>query len=134
MLEFRPVKSGRGGIGGSGKKNAKKWPSRSKLRQVSPKQRKRTEDLKDKLEVLLAKQHEIYGTERCEMGFALGEKCPEDSPFVVDHVGTRNQSDADRFGNLQVLCIFHNGIKGSKRIDFRPHRMKLELEELDEQN
>jgi len=105
---------------------------RKGLKPRSEKQAVRTEDLKDKLETLLQKQMELYGTTRCEAGFAgWNGKCPPGSPLVVDHVNTRNIKDPDRLENLQVVCWAHNGVKGSKRLNFRPQIMIDALKELD---
>lgn len=104
------------------------------LRKVSKKQRRRTETLKGKLAEMLSVQHEIYGTERCERGFSfrnMGLKADCSGDLVADHVGTRNQDDADRYENLQVLCWGCNSAKGSKRGDYRPAVMRERMKELD---
>ena len=132
-LESRPVKSKNGGIGGSCTKNTSKPMKRSFLRPVSPKQAKRTAGLQEKLEVMLNLQMELYGTTRCELGFAGFSKCLPDSPLVFDHVRGRNQNNADRYENGQVACWHCNGIKGSKKWDGRSEKMVKRLIELDKE-
>lgn len=108
--------------------------SPKRLRRTSPKQRKRTDVLQDKLEILKKTQTDLYGAPCCETTSGVVEwkhKCPGKYPLVVDHVGTRNQVDADRFANLQLLCTWCNYQKGSVRIDFRPQEMRDALRALD---
>lgn len=103
---------------------------RSRLRKVSKKQAKRNRVLRSKLEVVLGVQHEIYGTTRCEAGFK-GWKDGCFGDLVLDHVQTRQAQNPDGYENLQVLCVAHNGLKGSKRgLDFRPQEMIDKMREL----
>jgi hypothetical protein len=125
MIELRKAK----GRGIGFKRDPDKKPSR--LRRVSKKQAKRNRALKGKLGEILAIQHELYGTERCEAG-AQGWKPGCFDTLVLDHVETRNGVDSDRYENLQVLCVAHNGLKGSVRgLDFRPKEMVERMKELD---
>lgn len=110
--DFKPPilrlgKLSNGGIGGGGGKNPKKMKSTNR------KQRKRTVSLKDKLQVHLSLQLAKYGRNFC---VCCGKYKP---PFVLDHVNTRNQSDADRNENLQIMNQQDNIQKGSVRKDYR---------------
>jgi len=134
MFEMRPVK-GRGGIGGHRREGIPK----KVMKQVSPKQRKRTNGLHDKLENILKAQDRIYGKRICEASKGHEDwkfRCPSlDGRYyglVFDHVETRNEENADRYANGQALCTWCNFQKGSVRgLDFRSPAMKAACEELD---
>ena len=120
---------GRGGIGGGGQKNAKEPLKRSKLRQVSPKQRKRTQALQVKLKRMKIVQ-EMYGYQaHCQI--CLGRVC-KNEVLLAEHVETRNEWDADRFENLGIAGWKCNKAKGSVRTgDYRPEWFKAEMIKLD---
>jgi len=101
-----------------------------RIRFQSKKQRKRTEGLQQKLQVILDVQDKIYGSMGCEaQRFGYEHKCS--GVLFADHVNTRNRFKADQYKNLQAICSNANMKKGSRRIDFRSERMKKEMEELD---
>lgn len=97
---------------------------RAMINPVSEKQQVRTDELKAKLLILLAKQHELYGTERCEAGYK-GEPGDCYGDLVWDHVIPRSRfpENVDGYSNAQVLCWFHNGKKSSRVTDYRPQVM-----------
>jgi len=111
------------------------------LRKVSKKQAKRTRGLKNKLAVLLEMQDKIYGQTTCERQrfarvYQAGipvEGCLRFDRLVFDHVNGRNEFNADRYENGQVLCWNCNSWKGSRRIDFRSPDMVMALKKLDEE-
>ena len=120
-------------IGCERDKNAAPYEmKRSRLKPVSKKQRKRTDELDEKLKVLLTKQVELYGTTRCEAGFKLRDgKCFGVLHF--DHIipRSRHPENVDGYANGQILCTGHNGEKGSKDTDYRPEKMREACEALD---
>ena len=134
MYKPRPTKSKNGGIGGGRKKNL------NKIKPVSKKQRKRTNGLQDKLEMVLEAQERIYGQRICEATRGHENwkyKCPcvlgRPGKLVLDHVEGRNNENADRFENLQAICHWSNYVKGSIRgLDFRTPEMVAEMKKLDE--
>lgn len=129
MIYPRPTKSKNGGIGGGRKKNVHEM-KRSTLNPVSPKQRVRTGDLQKKLKRMIAVQ-EIFGynphCQKCLKAQFEGNEIK----LYADHVGTRNQNDADRYENLGILCYSCNSEKGSVREDYRPAWFVAEMEKLD---
>lgn len=104
----------------------------SRLRKVSKKQKRRTQTLHETFELVLQNQLGIVGFNECQAKLAGWSENPEHvGPLVPDHVGTRNQFNADRASNLQPLCYRCNSIKGSRRIDFRPPQMVEALKKLE---
>ena len=105
---------------------------RAMINPVSENQQARTDELKAKLLILLAKQHELYGTTRCEAGFK-GEPGECYGDLVWDHVIPRSRfpENVDGYSNAQVLCWFHNGKKGSRVTDYRPPEIIRACEVLD---
>ena len=117
-----PVKRKNGGL------------KRTRLRPISKKQAKRNRSLKEKFAIIVTEQIRLYGTAQCEHGkyqWAHGQPANCAGQLVVDHVFTRNQDNADRYENLQLLCWFHNSGKSSQRIDYRSPEMKEAMLELD---
>ncbi len=99
------------------------------LKLVSPKQAHRNYELRKKFKQMLLEQ-ELHGeVPHCQKCGAV--KNDWKVKLVVDHVGTRNQTDADRFENLGILCWQCNSAKGSKREDYRPKWFKDRMKELD---
>ena len=119
---------------GPGAPRYAKQKKRAMINPVSDKQQARTDELKAKLLVLLAKQHELYGTTRCEAGFS-GEEGECFGDLFWDHVIPRSRfpKNVDGYSNAQVLCWFHNGKKSSKVTDFRPPEMIEACKMLDQQ-
>jgi 5-methylcytosine-specific restriction endonuclease McrA len=121
------------------KKTESKITFKKRMKQVSTKQARRNRLIKEKLQIILEIQQDIYGQSMCEASRGHVDwqhKCPSRLgkylPFVVDHVETRNQTNADRWENLQVLCSWCNYQKGSIRgLDFRPAMMIQAMKELD---
>jgi 5-methylcytosine-specific restriction endonuclease McrA len=113
---------------------------RTRIKPISPKGRKRNKNLKAKLEVIISIQEQVYGRAMCEATRGHKDwkhKCPclgsgRDYPLVLDHVEGRNNENADRYENLQVLCSWANFQKGSIRgLDFRSPEMMAAMVELD---
>ena len=111
-----------------------KVAGRARIRPISKKQAKRNRSLKEKFAIIVTEQIRLYGTAQCEHGkyqWAHGQPANCAGQLVVDHVGTRNQDNADRYENLQILCWFCNTGKSSVRVDYRPPEMKEAMLELD---
>lgn len=107
-------------------------PRFTRIRKVSAKQRRRTNELGKKLKVMIRVQ-EMHGyNPHCQKCLAARFEGNE-LALYADHLGTRNQKDADRYGNLGVLCYACNSKKGSVReADYRPEWFKAAMLELDE--
>ena len=118
-----------------------KVAGRARLRPISKKGRVRNKNLKAKLEVILEIQERLYGRTMCEAmrgHDGWKHRCPaldgRDEQLVLDHVSGRNNENADRYANLQVLGSWCNFQKGSVRgLDFRPKEMVAAMLELDKQ-
>lgn len=103
------------------------------LKLVSAKQAHRTYELKKKFKRMLQEQDlhgEAHHCQKCGKVTNDYNKLK----LVVDHVCTRNQTDADRYENLGILCWKCNSEKGSVREEYRPEWFIERMKELDKQN
>lgn len=110
---------------------------RARIKQVSKKQRIRTDKLRENFERVLKAQYDLYGRNFCQAGaWEWANRCPNNRgkhyPLFPDHVGTRNQTNPDRHENIQPLCGYCNFLKGSRRMDFRPPDFREACKKLDE--
>jgi len=120
------------GIGQKRREDAVRKPMKrgGRLRFQSKKQRKRTEGLQQKLQVILDVQVKLYGSMGCEaQRDGYEHECS--GILFADHVNTRNRFKADLYENLQAICSNANMKKGSVRKDFRSEKMKKAMKELD---
>lgn len=94
------------------------------IRKVSKKQARINRQLSKLKEILLNKQHELYGYTCCEVAHAdLKQAKACMGALVLDHVLLRGKNVLN-LAEMQILCEVHNGLKGSKRTDYRPAKMK----------
>jgi hypothetical protein len=126
-----PKETNKAGIGRKGKSPFKR------IKPISKKGRKRAIALDVTFETVKEVQRRYTGGEDvCLAKFANwpanpAEKFHASDGLVPDHVFTRNGTNVDRHSNLQGICSWCNGLKGSRRIDFRPIGMIKELLALD---
>lgn len=104
------------------------YKPRKGLAQTSEKQDADQEVLNDMRKAHLNLQHELYGNTRCEADGKLKHQCF--GQLVLDHVELK-ATRAMKFSmaNTQILCEVANGMKGSKRTDYKTDRIKRALAE-----
>ena len=109
-------------------KACEEYTPRQGMAQVSTKQGQDQEILNRMRQEHLAILHELFGTEECAAKGKLKHMCF--GQLVLDHVNLKaTRSLKFDMKNTQILCEVANGMKGSKRTDYRSPEIKKALED-----